>query len=150
MKFEAMSYQQYCINRIMDQPEIGLFLDMGMGKTVITLTAIEQLLYDSFEICKVLVIAPLRPAAQTWPEEIKKWDHLQHLKAVTVLGSVKQRQEALATDADIYIINRENVAWLSRYFWGKRWPFDTIVIDELSSFKAASTQRFNALRSIRT
>jgi len=149
VKFEAMSYQQYCINKIMDQPEIGLFLDMGMGKTVITLTAIEQLLYDCFEVGKVLVIAPLRPAAQTWPEEIRKWDHLQNLRAVTVLGSVKMRQSALEAAADIFIINRDNVSWLVNHYQGKRWPFDTIIIDELSSFKAANTRRFKALRSIR-
>lgn len=119
-----------------------------MSKTVSTLTAIDQLMYNYFEVQKVLVIAPLRVAQTTWPDEIKKWDHLKHLKISRVLGSCRERQAALQVKADIYVINRENVEWLVDLY-SKDWPFDMVVIDELSSFKSSSAKRFRALRKVR-
>lgn len=148
MRFQPHKYQDYAIQRILDTPAAGLFLEMGLGKTVITLTAIDELLYNLFDAVKVLVIAPLRVAEDTWSRESHKWDHLQHLKISKVLGSRKQREQALAAKADVYIINRENVEWLVSYY-GNDWLFDTVVIDELSSFKSPSAKRFKALRRIR-
>ena len=118
------------------------------GKTVISLTAINELLYNYFDVSNVLVIAPLRVAQTTWPGEVKKWDHLQHLTLSKVLGSAKERRLALNTPADIHIINRENVKWLVEEC-GKEWPFDMVVIDELSSFKSNKAKRFRALRKVR-
>ena len=123
-------------------------MDCGLGKTVITLTAIAELLYDYFEISKVLVIAPLRVAQSTWDEEIKKWDHLKQLKTSKILGTEKDRLSALNAKADIYIINRENVVWLTNECKSK-WPFDMVIIDELSSFKSPRAQRFKALKRVR-
>jgi SNF2 family DNA or RNA helicase len=141
-------YQRYATNKILEQDAVGLFLDMGLGKTVSTLTAVDQLLYDYFDVEKVLVIAPLRVAQKTWPDEIRKWDHLKHLRISRVLGNEKQRLAALQVKADIWIINRENVEWLVDLY-GKNWPFDMVVIDELSSFKSSKAKRFRALRKVR-
>lgn len=151
MKFTPHAYQQHAIRWIIDHPEAGLFLEMGLGKTAITLTAIQELMYDRFEVNKVLVIAPLRVAATVWDTESAKWDHLGMLRVVKVLGTKEQRLAALAQDADIYVINRENVSWLESHFRQvkRKWPFDMVVIDELSSFKAASSERFKALRRVR-
>ena len=135
MKFIPHSYQEYAIKRVIENEACGLFIDMGLGKTVVTLTAINELMYDYYEISRVLVIAPLRVAKMTWSQEIDKWDHLMHLRTSKVLGDEKTRLAALKKDADIYIINRENVEWLVDLY-GKEWPFDMIVIDELSSFKS--------------
>lgn len=148
MKFVPHTYQKMAIDKILDTPKAGLFLDMGLGKTVITLTAIEELLYDRFDVGRVLVIAPLRVAEDTWSRESQKWDHLKHLKISKILGSATQRRKALAKDADIYIVNRENVVWLTNELSGigEGWDFDMVVIDELSSFKSAKAQRFKALR----
>jgi len=148
MEFKPWAYQAFAIDKIIEQPEAGLFLSMGLGKTIITLTAIEELLYDRFEIVKVLVIAPLRVAQTVWSDEITKWNHLRHLRLVKVLGTARQRREALQTYADIYIINRENVPWLVQEC-GDAWPFDMVVIDELSSFKSNNAQRFKALKRVR-
>ena len=148
MKYEPFFYQKFAERFILENPEAGLFLDMGMGKTAITLTAAEQLLRDYFDVVKVLVIAPLKPAKETWPVEIEKWDHLKDLKASLVLGSEKERIDALRADADIYIINRENVSWLVNHY-RKRWPFDMVIIDELSSFKSSKAVRFKELRKVR-
>jgi len=148
MKFHPHSYQQYAIEKIIKLTACGLFLDMGLGKTVITLTAVNELMYNYFEIDKVLVIAPLRVALMTWGTEIEKWDHLQNLRISKVLGTEKQRLEALQVDADIYVINRENTEWLVNYY-GWKWPFDMVVIDELSSFKNHNAKRFKALRKVR-
>jgi SNF2 family DNA or RNA helicase len=126
----------------------GLFLDLGLGKTVTTLTAIDILLNELLEVDKVLVIAPLRVAEDTWATEIDKWDHLHHLTLSKVLGSERQRKEALRVKADIYVINRENVPWLIGYY-GTSFPFDMVVIDELSSFKNAKAIRFKTLRQVR-
>lgn len=148
MKFIPHTYQQMAINKILDTPKAGLFLDMGLGKTVITLTAIEELMNNRFEIDKVLVIAPLRVAEDTWSRESQKWDHLKHLRISKVLGSARERRKALAREADIYIVNRENVVWLTDELSqvGDGWDFDMVVIDELSSFKSHSAKRFKALR----
>lgn len=151
MKFIPHQYQRFAIEKIVQQNSTGLLLDMGLGKTVITLTAIEELLYDRFDASKVLVIAPLRVADTTWPDEISKWDHLKHLRISKVLGSASERVMGLQTPADIYVINRENVEWLVKHFEGmkEKWPFDMVVIDELSSFKSNKAKRFRALRKMR-
>ncbi len=141
-------YQTFSVQHIIDNPEAGLFLDMGCGKTISTLTAIDRLLNDYCEISKVLIIAPKRVAESTWTDEIKKWSHLGALRTSIVLGTERERKEALKEKADIYIINRENVAWLVGYYQSA-FPFDMIVIDELSSFKSAKAIRFKALRMIR-
>ena len=148
MKYEPFEYQVFTKWFILSHPAAGVFLDMGMGKTSVTLTAVEELLHDYFEIRKVLVIAPLKPAQDTWPAELEKWDHLRDLTYSLVLGSQDARIRALAAEADIYIINRENVVWLAEYY-KKKWPFDTVVIDELSSFKSSKAQRFRALKKVR-
>jgi len=118
------------------------------GKTASALTAIQELLYDYFDVSRVLVIAPLRVADSTWSGEIEKWDHLQHLKLSKILGSEKQRIEALNRKADLWIINRENTEWLVNHY-GRKWPFDMVIIDELSSFKNPRSKRFRALRKVR-
>ena len=148
MEFIPHKYQKMAIQKVIDTPRVGLFLDMGLGKTVITLTAIDQLMYWDFEIEKVLVIAPLRVAEYTWSTECQKWEHLKHIKIVNVLGKESQREKAICKKGDIYIINRENIVWLVQYLKqiGKKWFFDMTVIDELSSFKSPKSQRFKALK----
>lgn len=148
MRYEPYAYQEYAENFILDNPGAGLLLDMGMGKTATTLTAVEKLIRDRFELCRVLVIAPLKPAVETWPAEIEKWAHLEGLTYSLVIGSEKERIAALNRDAEIYIINRENVVWLVNYY-KKKWPFEMVVIDELSSFKSSKSQRFRALKRVR-
>lgn len=148
MKYFPYDYQEYAAKWILDKEKAALFLDMGMGKTVITLTAINELMFDYFDITKVLIIAPLRVAQNTWDGEIEKWEHLRHLKVAKILGSKKERIQGLNTSAHIYLINRENVKWLVDRC-GKDWPFDMVVIDELSSFKSHQAQRFKALRKVR-
>ena len=146
MKFMPHEYQKYAIEYIKSHPVTALFLDMGLGKTVTTLTAIRDLMYDTFEVQRVLVVAPLRVARDTWPDEIKKWDHLKCLTCSVVVGSVAERRQALQQDADIYIVNRENLAWL---YENSRLEFDMVVLDELSSFKNAQSKRFKAMKAMR-
>ena len=146
MQYQAHDYQKRATQLVIDIPKIGLFLDMGLGKTVITMTAIQELMFDRFEVSRVLVIAPKRVAEDTWTREHAKWDHLEDLKISKVLGTPKQRRRALAADADIYVIGRDNVVWLVEYL--KHWPFDMVVIDELSSFKNPQAKRFRALRKV--
>lgn len=148
MKFYPHNYQECAIEKIIENPACALFLSMGLGKTVITLTAINELMYNYFEVNKVLVIAPLRVAKMTWSQELEKWDHLKYLTMSKVLGTKQQRLDALKKDADIYVINRENTEWLINLY-GKSWPFDMVVIDELSSFKSNRSRRFKALRKVR-
>jgi SNF2 family DNA or RNA helicase len=148
MIYNPYPYQQHATEHIKSHDGCGLFLEMGLGKTVSTLTAIDQLMYDEMEIQKVLVIAPKKVAEETWSTESMKWDHLNHLRLSLVLGSEGQRKAALLTKADIYVINRENVAWLIGHY-GTAFPFDMVVIDELSSFKSAKSIRFKSLRQIR-
>ena len=146
--YKPHEYQTHCTQFILENTSAGLFLDMGLGKSVITLTALVDLLHDRFEVSKVLVIAPLRVAGTTWLDEVRKWDHLQNLTISKVLGSVKERTMALYKKADIYTINRENVPWLVD-FYKNDWPFDMVIIDELSSFKSPSAKRFKALKKVR-
>lgn len=146
MKYVPHEYQKYAQDFIINNSACALLLDMGLGKTVITLTSLWLLLFDYFEVSKILVIAPLRVAQDTWSKECEKWDHLKGLKISKVLGSEKERRMALFDKADIYIINRENVEWLCNNY---EFDFDMIVIDELSSFKSSSSKRFKALRKIR-
>lgn len=146
MKFKAHDYQKRMIDRVIDMEHVGLFLDMGLGKTVITLTAIEELIYDRFEVVRVLVIAPKRVAEDTWSREHKKWDHLKDLRVSVVTGTQTQRKRALAADADVYVIGRDNVVWLTEIL--PEWPFDMVVIDELSSFKSNRAKRFKYLRRV--
>lgn len=148
MKYELHNYQSYCIQRIVQDPAVGLFLRPGLGKTSITLTAVNVLRYLRWEIARVLVIAPKKVAEATWSKEAAKWDHLQHLKVVTVLGSTAKRIRALNTPADVYVINRENVPWLVDYY-KQAWPFDMLVCDESTSFKNPQSKRFKALKLIR-
>lgn len=148
MKFKAHEYQEAAIDFILDKPASGLFLDMGLGKTIITLTAIEELKNNYFDVNKVLVIAPKRVAEDTWTTEHKKWDHLSDLKVVRIMGTSKQRIEALKKEADVYIITRDNIAWLVDEM-GNKWDFDTVIIDELSSFKSNQSKRFKKLRTVR-
>ena len=146
MKFIPHDYQQYAIDFIESHKTAAVLLDMGLGKTVITLTALNDLLFDRFEISRVLVIAPLRVARNTWPQEISKWEHLKHLRYSVVVGTEKERLHALRQRASLYIINRENVPWLVEK---TDFTYDAIVIDELSSFKNWSSKRFKALMKVR-
>ena len=149
MQYTPHSYQQRATDLVVSKKSVGLFLDMGLGKTVITLTAVNELIYDRFEVSRVLVIAPKRVAEDTWTREHKKWDHLRELRISKVLGTAAQRLRALEQDADVYVIGRDNVVWLvDHYSKKKHWPFDMIVIDELSSFKNPQAKRFRALRKI--
>ncbi|MFV0382340.1 MAG: SNF2-related protein [Breznakia sp.] len=146
MKFIPHNYQERSHDYIINHDKCGLIVDMGLGKTVITLSAIQDLMYDYFSVQKVLVVAPLRVAQLTWSDEIEKWDHL-NLTISKVLGSVVKRKEALKTKADIYIVNRENVVWLVDYI-GKDFDFDMVVVDEWSSFKNSKSKRFRALKKV--
>lgn len=148
MKYKPHSYQEYAIRYIETHPISALLIDMGLGKTSITLTAIRNLLFDSFEVCKVLVIAPLRVAKNTWTDEIKKWEHLSTLTYSLIVGNENERLSALNEKADIYIINRENVDWLVNKS-GYKFDFDMVVIDELSSFKNHQSKRFKSLMKVR-
>ena len=144
-------YQERAVEWIKTHKSCALFLEMGLGKTVSTLTAIAEL-KEAGAVSSVLVIAPKRVAERTWTDEIERWQHLQGLTAVKILGTPAQRLKALSTPADIHIINRDNVAWLDKVLSVplKPFPFDTLVIDELSSFKAYGTQRFKAMKHLRT
>lgn len=141
-------YQEYAKNRIIDTPAIALMLDMGLGKTISTLSAITKLMHDYFDVRRVLVIAPLRVAESTWIDERDEWQHTKYLHMSIVVGNLKQRLIALQQPADVYVINRENVVWLVEHY-GKNWPFDMVVIDESSSFKSHKAKRFKALRKVR-
>lgn len=148
MKYNPHDYQRYAAEFIIAHPVAALLLDMGLGKTSITLTAINELLFDSFEVHKVLVVAPLRVARDTWSAEIEKWEHLKNLQYSVVVGPAQERLKALCTPADIYIINRENIQWLVEES-GFTFDFDMAVIDELSSFKNHQSKRFRAFMKVR-
>lgn len=143
-------YQEYCVKFLLDHPEVLLILEMGLGKTIITLTAISILMYDRFEIDKCLVVAPLR-VTKVWIDEAMSWSHTKGLRLSRVTGTAAERKAALKKNADIYVINRENLVWLVRYFEENKdgWPFDLVVLDELSSFKNFKSQRFKAMRKVR-
>lgn len=146
VKYNPHEYQRQATQFIEQHDESALFLEMGLGKTVITLTAIRNL-FDDFAVDRVLIVAPLRVARDTWPTELRKWDHLSGLTYSVVVGSRAEREAALAAEADIYIINRENLPWLVQNVRG--WPFDMVVLDELSSFKNHKAKRFRALKARR-
>lgn len=146
MKYKPHNYQQFATDFILNQSICCLMLDMGLGKTVITLTALWQLALDSFDVSRVLIIAPKRVAEDTWPKELAKWEHLTGLTSSLVLGSAAERKAALQRKAFLYIINRENVAWLVKNHY---WDFDMVVIDELSSFKSNKAERFKAMKKVR-
>ena len=148
MRFVPHDYQKHCIDKIIELQRVGLFLDMGMGKTVISLTAARILKYERFEANRILVIAPKKVAEGTWSTEAKEWDHLQDLRIITVLGSETQRRAALQQIADVYVINRENVVWL-KDLYRNDWPFDMVIVDEASSFKSHTAKRFRALAALR-
>lgn len=145
MKFKPYPYQKKAIDFIMEHKRCGLFLDMGLGKTISTLMAIQELMFDCFEINKVLVIAPIRVARSTWPDEIEKWDETSNLRVSVAVGTPKKRLQAFEEEADIYVINRENVVWMVENI---KFDFDMVVIDELSSFKNNQAKRFKALRKV--
>lgn len=148
MIYEPHDYQKYATGYIESHPIAAVLLDMGLGKTSITLSALNDLLFDSFEVHKALVIAPLRVSKSTWPAEIKKWEHLSDLQYSVAVGTEKERREAFRRRADIYIINRENVQWLIEKS-GIPFDFDMVVIDELSSFKNHQSKRFRSLMKVR-
>ena len=144
MHYTPHNYQSTATEFIIDHDEAAILLGMGLGKSVITLTAIWQLMLDYFTISRVLVVAPLRVARDTWPAEIRKWDHLDGLTVAVAVGTKADRLAALAKSAMVTIINRENTPWLVNQMGGS-WPFDMVVIDELSSFKNHRAKRFTAL-----
>ena len=148
MKYFPHDYQRYATAFIINHPVSAVLLEMGLGKSVISLSAINELMLDYFDVSRTLVIAPLRVANSTWPDEIKKWDHLKHLNYSVVIGSEKERLDALGKPAHIYLINRENVDWLITKS-GIPWKFDMVVIDELSSFKSYQAKRFKSLLKVR-
>lgn len=146
--FKPHAYQQYCIDRVVSDSAVGLFLDMGLGKTAITLMAVQELKYNRWTINRTLVIAPKKVAEATWQNESATWSQTERLKVVGVLGSAEQREAAMATRSDVYVVNRENVPWLVERY-GRVWPFDMVVLDESSSFKNPRAKRFRALRTVR-
>lgn len=146
MRYVPHDYQKYAADRIIKDNICGLFLEPGLGKTVISLTAVNELMYDYFKVAKVLVIAPLRVAQNTWSNECEKWEHLKLLGISKIIGPEKERLSALNKKSSVYIINRENVEWLTKHC---RWNFDMVVVDELSSFKSAGSKRFKAFRKVR-
>lgn len=148
MKYNPHKYQQFAIDFIMNHPVAAVFYDMGMGKTSLTCMAIKKLMYEEFEINKVLIIAPLRVAKNTWPSELEKWNELKGLRYSVVVGTATERVRALKADADIYIINRENIPWLVEKS-GVPFSFDMVIIDELSSFKSWQSKRFRSLMKVR-
>ena len=148
MEYKPHEYQKYAIDYIVKHPVAAVILEMGLGKTSIALTAIEELIYDRFEVRKVLVVAPLRVAKVTWSDEIKQWDHLRHLRYAVAVGTEQERLDALYRDADIYIINRENLMWLIEKS-KVPFDFDMVVLDELSSFKSWKSKRFRAFMKVR-
>lgn len=147
MKFVPHSYQRYAIDRIVSDPRVGLFLDCGLGKTVISLTAVNELKYQRWAVAKTLVVAPKKVAEATWSREAEKWDHLKHLRIIPVLGTAAHRIRALNTPGDVWIVNRENVPWLVEYY-RNAWPFDLVILDESSSFKNPQSKRFKALKMV--
>lgn len=148
MIYNPYHYQDFAFNHIMDNPFCGVFLDMGLGKTVITATAINRMIYEDMSYEKVLVIAPKQVTLTVWKQELQKWDHLKHLRVSIVWGSEPERLRALRVKADVYVTNRDNIVWMVKLFQSK-WPFRVVVLDEASSFKNPSTQRFKHMKMVR-
>lgn len=142
------NYQEKTVKHIIQNSHCGLFLDMGLGKTVSALTAVDILMYQELDVSKCLVVAPKRVAESVWSAEVEKWDHLKHLKVVKIIGNERKRKQVLNQDADIYMISRDNIAWLCGLYGGSMLPFDMLVIDESSSFKNNDSVRFKALRKV--
>ena len=149
MEYRPHNYQQYVTDKMIEIPFMGAWLDMGLGKTVCTLTALHELKYYRWCIHKALVIAPKKVAENTWSAEAAKWDHLRDMRLSVVLGTASQRVRALNVPADVYIINRENVQWIVKHY-GNAWPFDVVILDESTSFKNHQAKRFKALRAVRS
>ncbi len=147
MRYVPTAYMQYCIERVINDSRLALWLEPGLGKTGISLTAVNDLKYNRLAISKTLVVAPKKVAEATWQKEGRKWDHLKHLRFSTVLGSIQQRVRALNTPADVYVINRDNVKWLVEYY-RNAWPFDLVILDESTSFKSHDSQRFKAMKLV--
>ena len=148
MKYNPHDYQRYATEYIESHPAAAVFLDMGLGKTSITLTALNNLLFDYFDAHRILVVAPLRVARNTWSDEIEKWDHLHNLTFAIAVGTEKERIAALKQKADVTMINRENLQWLIEKS-GQPFEYDMVVIDELSSFKSYGAKRFKSLLKVR-
>lgn len=148
MQYNPHSYQRYCIDRVINDPAVGLFLRPGLGKTSITLTAVYELKFARWAVARVLVVAPKKVAEATWSKEAAKWDHLRDLRVVPVLGPLSKRVRALASPGDVWVINRENIPWLVDYY-KQDWPFDMVVLDESTSFKNGQSKRFKALKLVR-
>lgn len=148
MQFIPHNYQQYAIDFVVNHDISALLLDCGLGKTITTLTALDELMLNRFDVSKVLIIAPLRVASSTWPSEIEKWSHLKHFTYSVVVGSEKERQKALLQKAHLYIINRENVEWLINKS-GYSFDFDMVILDEMSSFKSYQSKRTKSLLKVR-
>lgn len=148
MKFNPHPYQQYAIDRIVSDHYLGLFQDMGLGKTVEVLTAIEELKFNRWEIRKPLVIAPKKVAEATWSVEAAKWDHLKHMRVIPIMGTAMQRIKAIEADGDLWVINRENVTWMVDHLRNS-WDFDMVVLDESTSFKNSQSRRFQSLKRVR-
>lgn len=146
--YKARPYQDFAMQKIIELPSVALMLDMGLGKTVVALTAMQALKYDYFDIEKILVVAPLKVAEATWESECMEWEHLRGFRCSKVLGNESQRLQALHQQADFYIINFENLVWLVGLY-GNKWPFDMVVLDESSGFKNPSSKRFKAMRRVR-
>lgn len=147
-KWEAYKYQQFGVKHLIKHPNSGLFLDMGLGKTSITLTAIDDLKNCRLMVTRPLIIGPKRVIENVWTGEVNTWEHLKHLKISIVTGTHRQRIRALSTKADMYAISRDNVAWLVNFYSINRWPFDMLIVDESSSFKDPSSERFKALKKV--
>lgn len=148
MKFIPHEYQSYCIRRMVEEHAVGAFLEMGLGKTVITLTAVNELKYNRWAVARVLVVAPKKVAEATWSTEAAKWDHLRHLRVIPVMGSAQRRIKALFTPGDVWVVGRDNLPWLVDYY-RNGWPFDMVVLDESTSFKNPQSKRFKALKLVR-
>ena len=148
MKFIPHPYQQYAIDRVVSDPTVGLFLEPGLGKTSITLTAIQELKFNRWQVMRPLVVAPKKVAEATWAAEAEKWDHLKDLRVIPILGTEKQRVKALYAPGDVWVINRENLVWLVDYL-RNNWNFDMVVLDESTSFKNSRSKRFMALKRVR-
>lgn len=149
MKFVPHDYQQRAMDRIINEPNVGLWLDMGLGKTVTTLFALKELRFSRFQIGKTLIVAPKKVSEATWQNELKKWDGLEMFTVSTILGPERHRRASVEDDADIYVINRDNIPWLEDNY-GKTWKFDCVVLDESSSFKNPKAQRFRSLKRVRS
>ena len=148
-QFTPYDYQKHCVQTILDKPFCGLFLDMGLGKTAITLSAIAELVACRFEVSKVLIVAPKKVAETTWQNEAEKWTDFSFLKISTIMGNAKQRTCAAMAAASVYIVSRDNIGWLVDLWTPERWPYDMVVLDESTSFKSHKTARFRALKRVR-